>query len=297
MLKKHLDALNQRELSDLSPEEIEAIETLILDEVLEQQSKQPTIAEPIESRATIEVDESPYTWKPPRLLLAIASFCVALVATVWVVHQSEWKPRYNTIPTPPSYIRKPTLKLTPQQRKARLALLQRMGKEPPRRSEVAVKRRTKQRRRLRRKKRGVRIALKVSKKSKNIDDLIKQRLAERLKKAGVNGGPSKKVYSPKSSNIGKKLVQRLYKELIAKNRGVQYCYNLHLKNYYFGGRLLLSLKIAPSGRVKRVRVSPGKFRGLKFTKCLLREIKYKWRFTPFDGEAVWLESPYSLSAQ
>lgn len=196
---------------------------------------------------------------------------------------------------------KPTARLSKKDEEARRRLLEQNGGggvNPAAVRKTKPSKRKVRRRRVRRRYRPTRvIGLRKGKKKKtklgSIDDRINKLFMKRF------GGGKKKSGEPDvSGNIDRKLAKRLYKELNSQNSRVQYCYNLHLKRgNYLDGVLKLTLGVTPRGKVRSIKVSPRRFKGKRFTNCLVRTIRYQWRFTPFSGsETVYLEAKYSLKA-
>lgn len=186
----------------------------------------------------------------------------------------------------------PQIRLSPKEMEARRRLLERPStdtRDKPKTSVVEHKK-APTKRRYRPRNGSIRIQEASTPQPRNLSIEEKIRLAF-LKKTNEGGSTKKKVEA--SGNIDSNLQKRLYKELSAQNSRVQYCYNLHLKRDHLEGTITLTLQISPSGRVTDVQVN--RFRGLEFTKCLIREIRYKWRFSSFSGsEPVYLESKYDL---
>ncbi len=256
----------------------------------------------IDDADIIEIRE---TLKPKwsaRLAVAAGLGVVAALLTLPMLlnNRDSNATSQQTLPTPrlTTNETKPAVRLSKKDEEARRRLLAQDNASPavvPKPGVKEKKRRVV--RRVRRRFRRTRITRvkKVPKKTKlgSIDDKINKLF---MKKFG--GGKTKKSAEPEvGAGIDKALAKRLYKELNNQNSKVQYCYNLHLKSgNYLAGILKLTLGVSPGGRVNSIKVSPRRFKGKRFTNCLIRTIRYKWRFTPFDGETVYLEAKYSLKA-
>ncbi len=80
-------------------------------------------------------------------------------------------------------------------------------------------------------------------------------------------------------------------------RQVKKCFERQLKrDPSVKGKLLITARVRPDGKIKKVAVGPENFHGTYLEECLIREIRH-WRFPSFKGEAYDLTFPYALSAR
>ncbi len=80
-------------------------------------------------------------------------------------------------------------------------------------------------------------------------------------------------------------------------RQVKKCFERQLKrDPSIKGKLLVTARVKPNGRIKKVAINPEKFHGTYLEECLIKEIRH-WRFPSFDGDAYDLTFPYALSAR
>ncbi len=80
-------------------------------------------------------------------------------------------------------------------------------------------------------------------------------------------------------------------------RRVKKCFEKQLKrDPNVSGKLLVTARVQPSGKITKVGVGPEKFHGTYLEECLTKEV-LRWRFPSFKGEPYDLTFPYALSAR
>ncbi len=80
-------------------------------------------------------------------------------------------------------------------------------------------------------------------------------------------------------------------------RQVKKCLERQLKrNPDIHGKLLVTARVEPDGRIQQVEIGPDKFRGTYLEECLIEEVG-RWRFPSFEGEAYDLTFPFALTAR
>lgn len=236
-----------------------------------------------------------------RLAVAAGLGVIAVLLTLPLLlnsGQSKIHKKEEQLPTLKPWSKtQPEVRLSQKEMEARMRLLERQDPSQPRQDQNAKSTQAVQKKLSSTKQRSRTKPIRIQEanpplpRALSIEDKI--RLA--FLKKSQEDGPIQKKKVETSGNIDANLQKKLYEELSAQNTRVQYCYNLHLKRQHLEGTLTLTLTIAPSGRVTNIQVN--RFRGLEFTKCLIREIRYKWKFSSFSGnEPVMLESKYDLRA-
>ncbi len=80
-------------------------------------------------------------------------------------------------------------------------------------------------------------------------------------------------------------------------RQVKKCLERQLKrNPDIHGKLLVTARVKPDGRIQQVEIGPEKFRGTYLEECLIEEVG-RWRFPSFEGETYDLTFPFALTAR
>jgi predicted Zn finger-like uncharacterized protein len=96
---------------------------------------------------------------------------------------------------------------------------------------------------------------------------------------------------PSQKNLSEKAIQAT---INARKRSVQICYQRVLKAQdSLRGKLEITVRVEPSGRVSKSVVQTPKFRGSRIGRCIADKIK-EWRFPAFEGEAQEFSVPFVL---
>ncbi|HOX42700.1 MAG TPA: AgmX/PglI C-terminal domain-containing protein [Myxococcota bacterium] len=104
--------------------------------------------------------------------------------------------------------------------------------------------------------------------------------------------------APGAAGGPRRLTELQIRLTVQRNRPqVKYCLERQLKkDSSVAGKLELTVRVRPDGRVEWVKVATEKFRNTFLEDCLVKKVQ-QWMFPTFDGEAYELSVPLLLTAQ